>query len=155
MPPEADSTPELGVPTNRLISGQQLLVSCYPLGNAPTPCPSDLLFRRDALEKVRAFEDWPHTFYEDQAFLAKVYLENTVYVADACWDRYRLHPDSCSAVVFKSGRTTNSGSSTSNGSKTNFGGKTSGTRKSGGCCARRSGRTGIRLCGGSRVLRRR
>ncbi len=101
---EVDYTPDLGVPTNQLIPGQQLLVSCYPLGKAGTPCPSDLLFRRTALEKVRAFEDWPFNFYEDQAFLARVYLENAVYVADACWDKYRLHPDSCSAVVFKSGQ---------------------------------------------------
>ncbi len=99
-----DETPELGVPTNQLISGRQLLVSCYPLGKAPTPCPSDLLFRRTALERVHAFEDWPFNFYEDQAFLARTYLENPVYVADACWDRYRLHSDSCSAVVFQSGQ---------------------------------------------------
>jgi len=103
-PPEADCIPELGVPTNQLVSGQELLITCYPLGKAATPCPSDLLLRRAALDKVRAFEDWPFTFYEDQAFLARIYLENTVYVADACWDRYRLHADSCSAVVFGSGQ---------------------------------------------------
>jgi glycosyltransferase involved in cell wall biosynthesis len=101
---EADCTPDLGVPTNSLIPGQQLLVSCYPLGKAVTPCPSDLLFRRTALERARAFEDWPFNFYEDQAFLARVYLENAVFVADACWDKYRVHSQSCSAVVFESGQ---------------------------------------------------
>jgi SAM-dependent methyltransferase len=38
-----------------------------------------------------------YQLYEDQAFLIKVYLNASVFVASECWDKYRLHPDSCMA----------------------------------------------------------
>lgn len=101
-----DDAPELGVKPNSLISGKELLLASYPLGEAATPCPSDILLRRMALEAVQGFEDCfqgPLTLYEDQAFLAKIYLENQVFVADQCWDKYRIHPDSCVATTKKSG----------------------------------------------------
>jgi hypothetical protein len=41
--------------------------------------------------------------YEDQAFLAKLYLSTNAYIANNTWDRYRLHPDSCCAVTAKTG----------------------------------------------------
>ena len=40
---------------------------------------------------------------EDQAFLAKVYANATVFVSDECWDRYRQHPESISSKTKKSG----------------------------------------------------
>ena len=40
---------------------------------------------------------------EDQAFLVKVYLRARVFVSDECLDRYRLHEDSCCAVVERAG----------------------------------------------------
>jgi hypothetical protein len=42
--------------------------------------------------------------FEDQAFLAKVYLAEPVFVATASWTKYRLHPDSCVAQVQRAGQ---------------------------------------------------
>jgi SAM-dependent methyltransferase len=42
--------------------------------------------------------------YEDQAFLAKVYLNEAVFVSGECWGKYRLHPESCMSVVKRNGQ---------------------------------------------------
>jgi glycosyltransferase involved in cell wall biosynthesis len=99
-----DHVPELGVPTDTLVRPPTLLKATSPLGQAITPCPSDLMFRRDMIERVGGFEEsfrGIYQLYEDRAFLAKVYLREPVFVANECWDRYRQHPDSCVAVVNK------------------------------------------------------
>jgi glycosyltransferase involved in cell wall biosynthesis len=102
-----DCEPDLGMETNKSVTAPQMLLLSYPLGTAPTPCPSDILLRKTALECVGGFEEdfhGPLTMYEDQAFLAKLYLKETVFVADECWDKYRLHPDSCVSTVTGAGQ---------------------------------------------------
>jgi len=96
-----DYTPNLGVEPDTLVRPPMLLTLSLE-SKAPTPCPSDILLRRKVVERVGAFEEGFHgvrQLYEDQAFLAKVYLEAPVFVASELWDRYRLHPDSCVSVV--------------------------------------------------------
>jgi hypothetical protein len=83
-----------------------LLLSSYPLGPGGAPCPSDLLVRAECLERVGGFvEEFAgiYQLYEDQAFLAKVYLDGPVFTADSCWTKYRLHDDSCMARVRRAG----------------------------------------------------
>ena len=41
--------------------------------------------------------------YEDQAFLAKVYLAAPVYFSDCVWINYREHPESCMARFSRDG----------------------------------------------------
>jgi hypothetical protein len=49
--------------------------------------------RREALEDISGFDELRELgMYEDQAFLAKLFLRFPVLVADRRWDRYRLHP---------------------------------------------------------------
>jgi len=101
-----DFAPEPGLPTETAHRPPDMLLRSYPLGTAPTPCPSDMLLRRQAIERTGGFEESFHgiyQLYEDQAFLAKIYLEEAVWVASACWDRYRIHPDSCVSSVNKGG----------------------------------------------------
>jgi hypothetical protein len=74
------------------------------LGSAAAPCPSDILVRRDAAEAVGGFEEHFTGFYEDQAFLAKLYLARPVLFSDAVWLNYRQRPDSCVATVTREGR---------------------------------------------------
>jgi hypothetical protein len=84
-----------------------LLLQCYPLGKAPTPCPSALLLRTDVVRAVGGFEEsfrGPYQLYEDQAFLAKIFLTRPVYVSEASWDRYRLHDRQCISVVTGAGK---------------------------------------------------
>ena len=63
--------------------------------------------RRETVERLGGFEagfQGIYQFYEDQAFFAKLYLNASVFVASQCWDKYRLHPDSCGSVVKKAGK---------------------------------------------------
>jgi glycosyltransferase involved in cell wall biosynthesis len=94
------------VPLN-IIHDPPSLLRRLLLGSAASPCPSDLLFRRDAVLRLGGFEEsFSHNFnmYEDQAFLAKVCLHAKVFVAENYWDQYRLHPDSCCATTEREGR---------------------------------------------------
>jgi glycosyltransferase involved in cell wall biosynthesis len=96
-----DAVPKLGIQANELYDPPTLLSLLYPLGDARTPCPSDLLLRRETVEQVGGFvEDFKGIYhlYEDQAFLAKVNLKWPVFVANECWDKYRRHPEQCISV---------------------------------------------------------
>jgi glycosyltransferase involved in cell wall biosynthesis len=93
--------------TNALNDGLQLFLTSYPLGPGGSAFPSDLLIRREVLERVGGFEEsflGAFQLFEDQAFLAKVYLNSSVYSANECWTLYRVHERSCSAVVQQSGQ---------------------------------------------------
>jgi glycosyltransferase involved in cell wall biosynthesis len=102
-----DHVPKLGVQTDTLFEPPTLSTLVYPLGPATAPCPSDLLLRRAALARVGLFEEafrGMYQLYDDQTFLAKVYLNEPVFVAGECWDRYRQHPDQCVSAVREAGQ---------------------------------------------------
>jgi SAM-dependent methyltransferase len=63
--------------------------------------------RQSIVEQVNGFDEafrGIYDVYEDQAFYAKVCLKAPVFAANACWDRYRQHPNSSVAVVEKAGQ---------------------------------------------------
>jgi glycosyltransferase involved in cell wall biosynthesis len=95
---------ESKVPIDRVFAPPELATLVYPLGTAKAPASCDLMLRRQAVERAGGFEETFRGFYEDQAFLAKVYLREHVYVSSECWLRVRVHPDSCCAATFRSGR---------------------------------------------------
>jgi len=99
---QPDQVRELGIPPDTLIEPPSLL-TFFLQGRERTPCPSDFMVRRSTLERVGGFEDAFRGLYEDQALLAKVYLEAAVFVAGHCWTRHRRHPNSFMAVVRRSG----------------------------------------------------
>jgi glycosyltransferase involved in cell wall biosynthesis len=102
---QSDSTPPLGIAPGTLVRPPTLLIRSLD-ATARTPCPSDWLVRREVVQRVGGFEEHfrgAYQLYEDQAFLAKVYLTVPVFVAGMCWDKYRQHPDSCVSVVKKTG----------------------------------------------------
>jgi glycosyltransferase involved in cell wall biosynthesis len=97
---DADFVPKICTHAKTLFQPPKLAIVCYPLGQATAPCPSDLLLRRDVVERIGGFvEEFPNAYqlYEDQAFLLKVYLATPVLVVNECWDLYRIHPESCVA----------------------------------------------------------
>ena len=98
-----DYVPELGVERERVFPPPTLL-ALQLAGKACSPCPSDVLLRRELVDAVGGFEDGFVDAFEDQAFLAKVKLRAPIFVSGECWDKYRLHPDSHIAVVKKAGR---------------------------------------------------
>jgi glycosyltransferase involved in cell wall biosynthesis len=102
-----DHVPPLGAPPGRVVAPPELLLRLYPLGPGTAPCPSDLMFRREVFERTGGFEETfhgPYALYEDQAFLAKVYLDEGVLPVAETWTRYRRHPESCMAVVTGAGQ---------------------------------------------------
>ena len=58
-----------------------------------------LLVRSEVLKQIGGFEESFRGFFEDQAFLTKVYLTEKVFVSSGCFDRYRIHSKSCCASV--------------------------------------------------------
>jgi len=93
-------------PPGRLYRPPELLKLTYPLGAFGAPCPSEFLMRFELLEEIGGFEesfDPDYQLYEDQALLAKVYLHAPVFVAGACWDKYRCHELSWTRRAQRSG----------------------------------------------------
>jgi len=91
---------------NTVVPPPEAALALYPLGKASAPCPSDLLIRRELLVSLGGFEEQftgPRQMYEDQAFLAKLYLTSPVYFSDRVWLDYRRHPDSCIEEVARQG----------------------------------------------------
>ena len=87
--------PDVGL--DSLVSPPRLLVGCYPIGSGTPPAPSDLMVRKDALERLGRFEErfcGPYSGFEDQGFLCKLYLHEHVYVSGECWTMYRERPGS-------------------------------------------------------------
>jgi glycosyltransferase involved in cell wall biosynthesis len=80
-------------PGGKVYAPPDLLVRSYPLGSYGAPCPCSFLICREAFERVGGFDEDFHrgTFqlYEDIAFLAKMYLQISVYVSAECLDRNR------------------------------------------------------------------
>jgi glycosyltransferase involved in cell wall biosynthesis len=103
---ERDYVPEIGIQPNMLFKPPTLLMLLYPLGDGISPCPSDLLLRRKLVESIGGFEEsftGRYQLYQDQAFLAKVYLKAPVFFANKCWDWHRLHESSCVSIAKKAG----------------------------------------------------
>jgi glycosyltransferase involved in cell wall biosynthesis len=92
---------------NRAVDPPEAILALYPLGKAAAPCPSDLMVRRSTALALGGFEEsftGPLQMYEDQAFLAKLYLEGIIYFDERCWLDYRRHDASCVATVSRDGR---------------------------------------------------
>lgn len=82
-----------------------LMLALYPLGKGAAPCPSGIMVHRGVLRRC-VFEDifrGVFQMYEDQAFLCKVYLKETVFVSHACHNKYRQRPASLVSGVHQSG----------------------------------------------------
>lgn len=91
---EADSIVDLGVLADRLFRPPSLFTLTFAERGATNP-GSDVMVRRDRALRIGGFEEAFRGMYEDQAFLVKIYLRESVWVSSRCWTRYRQHPDSC------------------------------------------------------------
>ncbi|MEO8370911.1 MAG: glycosyltransferase [Candidatus Solibacter sp.] len=101
---QRDFVPDPGVQTETLYAPPELLLKLYPLGQATAPSMSNLLVRRESMKESIWFEEEFRGLYEDQAFLAKVYLQGHIFVSGECWDKYRIHPESCLSVGTETGQ---------------------------------------------------
>jgi glycosyltransferase involved in cell wall biosynthesis len=97
-----DRMQRLWVQPNVLVRPPTLLTLFLQRGSA-TPSPSGILVRQNVMEHLGGFEETAHNAYEDQTFYAKVCIKVPIFVADKCWYKYRLHPESCSSLTKKAG----------------------------------------------------
>ena len=89
---------DLGVLPNQLVQPPNLFIVLLQ-NKSQTPTTCNALLRRQALIQVGGFEESFRGMYEDQVLFAKIHLQVPVYVSDACWAKYRQHPESCSSTV--------------------------------------------------------
>jgi hypothetical protein len=100
---QRDNIPELGVNPDRVV-GPPHLLPMFLEGSASVPCTCSVLVRREALERSGGFEKSFIKLYEDQVFYVKLCLREPVFVASACWDKYRQHSDASVAIARKTGQ---------------------------------------------------
>jgi glycosyltransferase involved in cell wall biosynthesis len=105
-----DGGEDIVVPTGHrqdsVIHPPETTLALYPLGAAAAPCPSDIIVRKSAVEEVGLFEEHFTGYrqaYEDQGFLAKLYLVRPVYFSSRVWLNYRQHAESIGATVGRQG----------------------------------------------------
>jgi glycosyltransferase involved in cell wall biosynthesis len=91
---QPDVVTAVGAPAGQLYQPPTLSTLIYPLGIGAAPCLCGLLVAREAYLAVDGFEETFPTLYDDQTFLAKMYLRYPVYVSDACHNKYRQRPGS-------------------------------------------------------------
>ena len=97
-----DYIPAVGIDADELIAPPALLTLSLK-STARTPCPSNFMVRRETAKQVGGFEEQFRSMFEDQAFLAKVFLHSHVFVTRECWDRYRRHADSSVSTAAREG----------------------------------------------------
>lgn len=102
---EKDVTVTIGAPEG-LYRAPELMLKLYPLGQGAAPCPSGIMVRREVFDRCEFEESFRGIFqmYEDQAFLCKIYLAETVYVSHACHNRYRQRASSLVSSVYELGK---------------------------------------------------
>lgn len=84
----------------------QLSLALYPLGKGAAPCPSGIIAHRAVFKRCPFEESFTgiYQMYEDQAFLGKVYLKETVFVSEICNNNYRQRPESLVSSVHETGK---------------------------------------------------
>lgn len=102
-----DYVKDLRIAPAGLVNPPALLISSLARGTFVAN-PSTIVIRREALDRVGGFEEGfagPLQTCEDSAFLAKVHLRESVFVATECWSRYRRHENSLFSVMTTTGKT--------------------------------------------------
>jgi len=92
----------IGATPDNLYHPPQLMKILYPLGEGQPPCPSGIIIKREAFQRSNGFEpvfSGIYQLYEDQAFLAKIYLNEIIYISGKANNRYRKRTDSVSSAV--------------------------------------------------------
>ena len=87
-----DVVVNIGTTPNKLYQPPQLMKNLYPLGEGAPPCPTGIILKKDAFQRSGGFEEsftGTYQLYEDQAFLAKIYLREKVYVSGKANNFYR------------------------------------------------------------------
>lgn len=79
----------------------ELMERLYPLGYGQPPCPTGIIITKEALERSGGFKEsftGVYQLYEDQAFLSKLYSEESIYISDEANNLYRKRRGSMSSA---------------------------------------------------------
>jgi hypothetical protein len=101
---DVDEVPDLGHAPEVVLPPRTLSTLNYPLGTTIAPSMNAICLRRRVFAEIGGFVEQFRGMYEDQAFLAKLYLRSRIVVSNFCCDRYRIHADSICAQVAAAGR---------------------------------------------------
>jgi glycosyltransferase involved in cell wall biosynthesis len=102
-----DYVKDLRIAPGGVVQPPTLLISSLTRGTFVAN-PSTIMIRREVLERIGGFEEsfiGAVQTFEDDAFLAKVQLSETVFVAAECWSRYRRHENSLLSIMTTTGKT--------------------------------------------------
>ena len=86
----------VGGPQDTIIAPPMAALVLYPLGGGAAPCPCSIMVKKEVVLKYHFEEKFngKYAFYEDQAFLIKIYLHEQIYISSRAVDRYRQHKGS-------------------------------------------------------------
>lgn len=102
-----DYVKDLRITPAGLVKPPSLLISSLTRGTFVAN-PSTILIRREVLDRIGGFEEsfiGAVQTFEDDAFLAKLQLRESVFVATECWNRYRRHESSLLSIMTNTGKT--------------------------------------------------
>ncbi|AGB21357.1 glycosyl transferase [Mycobacterium sp. JS623] len=91
---KADRDVLTGGMADRRLEPPEALLALHPLGPASGAGVTGVV-RRSAFDAVGGFEVPFRGLFEDQAFLAKIFLRYPIYISSRCSYRYRQHDTSC------------------------------------------------------------
>ena len=94
---------EIGIAPDTIVEPPGLLTMALENEGGTMPGICSLLVRREAFAQIGAFEKEFRGAYEDQVFLAKMFLQTRIFVTGTCSDRYRQHDESCCAQALRTG----------------------------------------------------
>lgn len=97
-----DVVVKVGANTEQVFQPIELVKKLYPLGSGAAPCTCSLLIKTSVLKKFNGFEESfveNSQVFEDQAFLIKIYLSETVYISSLCNNLYRQRPGSVMQIT--------------------------------------------------------
>jgi hypothetical protein len=100
--PHSDRVQPHWFAADRVVRPPELLIA-HLMHTASLPSVSAITLRRSAALAAGGFLESFPGMHDDQAFLARFCLTCGVYVTHECWDRYRQHPGSLSAVSAQRG----------------------------------------------------
>ncbi|MEX2511422.1 MAG: glycosyltransferase family 2 protein [Cyclobacteriaceae bacterium] len=79
----------VGTDQDQLHGHPDLIFKLYPLGSGAAPCLCGILVDKETLGKHGCFDEAFKGMYEDQVFLTKFYLHESVYISSNCNNLYR------------------------------------------------------------------
>jgi len=97
---------DIGTSPGKVYTPPELLMQLYPLAKGAAPCPSGMMVKRSVHDHIHFAEEFTgdNAVYEDQAFLAQLYLTQKIFVSSQWNNRYRQRQASQVYNVHQQGR---------------------------------------------------